>query len=60
MKFTNNAKLYMELALIKMVDKVEKQEIIIEEEFSELKQEIKNLKSQIYRQLQMLNIWLNY
>lgn len=47
MKFTNNSKLYMELALIKMVDKVEKQEIIIENEFAALKETINNLKSQI-------------
>ena len=44
MKFTNNAKLYMELALIKMVDKVEKQEIMIEDEFTSIKEDINNLK----------------
>ncbi len=44
MKFTNNAKLYMELALIKMVDKVEKQEIIFEDEIQKMKQEILELK----------------
>lgn len=43
MKFTNNAKLYMELALIKMVDKVEKQEIIFEDEIQKMKQEILEL-----------------
>ena len=47
MKFTNNAKLYMELALIKMVDKVEKQEIVIEDEFSMLKKQISSLKEVI-------------
>jgi DNA polymerase-3 subunit gamma/tau len=47
MKYTNNAKLYMELALIKMVDKVEKQEIVIENEFLALKKEISNLKKEI-------------
>ena len=45
MRYTNNAKLYMELALIKMVDKVEKQEIIIEDEFSSLKAEITHLRT---------------
>ncbi len=47
MKFTNNAKLYMELALIKMVDKVEKQEIVIEDEFSSLQRSIKALQEQL-------------
>jgi len=40
MKRTSNAKLYMELALIKMVDKVEKQEIVIEDEITALKDKI--------------------
>ena len=47
MKFTNNAKLYMELALIKMVDRVEKQEVIIADEFDHLKAEIRQLKIDI-------------
>lgn len=47
MKFTNSAKLYMELALIKMVDKIEKQEIVIEDEFSSLQNSIKSLQEQL-------------
>ncbi|AIO18250.1 DNA polymerase III subunit tau [Candidatus Izimaplasma bacterium HR1] len=47
MKRTNNAKLYMELALIKMVDHIEKQEIVIEDVVSELRQEIENLKTNL-------------
>lgn len=44
MKFSNNTKLYVELALIKMVDKVEKQEIIFEDEIRSLKEQIRELK----------------
>ncbi|MCK5387923.1 MAG: DNA polymerase III subunit gamma/tau, partial [Candidatus Izimaplasma sp.] len=47
MKWTTNSKLYMELALIKMVDKVEKQEIIIADEFKQLKDEIKTLQTKV-------------
>lgn len=47
MKWTSNAKLYMELALIKMVDKVEKQEIHYEDEISALKSEIEKLVEKI-------------
>jgi len=47
MKWTTNSKLYMELALIKMVDKVEKQEVIIEDQFDALKEEIRQLKEKI-------------
>ncbi len=47
MKRTNNAKLYMELALIKMVDRVEKQEISFQDEINDLKQEIDNLRLNI-------------
>lgn len=47
MKFTNNAKLYMELALIKMVDKVEKQEIVIDDQLQSLNKEIASLKEQL-------------
>ena len=47
MKRTNNAKLYMELALIKMVDYIEKQEIIIEDVVHELRQEIADLRTNI-------------
>ncbi|MCK5761597.1 MAG: DNA polymerase III subunit gamma/tau, partial [Candidatus Izimaplasma sp.] len=47
MKWTTNSKLYMELALIKMVDKVEKQEIVIADEFKALKEEIKSLQDKI-------------
>ncbi len=46
-KWTNNAKLYMELALIKMVDKIEKQEIIFEDEMKLIKQEIDELRKNI-------------
>ncbi|QMS84972.1 DNA polymerase III subunit gamma/tau [Candidatus Xianfuyuplasma coldseepsis] len=44
MKWTNNAKLFMELALIKMVDRVEKQEIIFEDEMRELRDQLESLK----------------
>ncbi len=47
MKYTNNAKLYMELALIKMVDRVEKQEIIFEDEIDDLKQQISTLRDEL-------------
>lgn len=47
MKRTSNAKLYMELALIKMVDKVEKQEIVYEDEIATLKSEIAMLSEKI-------------
>jgi len=47
MKWTNNAKLYMELALIKMVDRVEKQEIIFEEEMDKLQKQISDLKREL-------------
>ncbi len=43
MKWTNNAKLYMELALIKMVDRVEKQEIVFEDEIQTIRAEMKGL-----------------
>ncbi len=47
MKRTSNAKLYMELALIKMVDKIEKQEIYYEDEINSLKIQIKKLNEKI-------------
>lgn len=47
MKRTSNAKLYMELALIKMVDKIEKQEIVFEDEVAALKTEIAMLNEKI-------------
>lgn len=47
MKWTNNAKLYMELALIKMVDHVEKQEIVFDDEIQSIKQELANLKEEL-------------
>jgi DNA polymerase-3 subunit gamma/tau len=47
MKWTNNAKLYMELALIKMVDHAEKQEIVFEDELQNLKQELATLKNEL-------------
>ncbi len=47
MKWTNNSKLYMELALIKMVDKIEKQEIIIADEILDLKEKINSLQEKI-------------
>ena len=47
MKWTNNAKLYMELALIKMVDKIEKQEIVLDDEINSLKHEINLLQSKL-------------
>lgn len=47
MKWTSNAKLYMELALIKMVDKIEKQEIFYDDEISALKKQIDNLNFKI-------------
>lgn len=47
MRYTNNAKLYMELSLIKLVDKVEKQEILFEDTINLLKKEIEQLKEMI-------------
>lgn len=47
MRRSNNAKLYMELALIKMVDHIEKQEINIQEAIGELKEELRLLKEDI-------------
>jgi DNA polymerase-3 subunit gamma/tau len=47
MKWTSNAKLYMELALIKMVDKVEKQEIYYDDEISSLNTKIDVLNEKI-------------
>ncbi len=47
MKWTNNATLYMELALIKMVDKVEKQEIIFEDELNQIKQQLQSLRQEV-------------
>ena len=47
MKWTSNAKLYMELALIKMVDKVEKQEIHYDDEIISLKSKIDDLNERI-------------
>jgi len=47
MKRTSNAKLYMELALIKMVDKIEKQEIVYDDEITYLKDEIADLNRKI-------------
>ena len=48
MKWSNNSKLFMELALIKMVDHVEKQEIIFEQELQSVSSEIERLKDQIH------------
>lgn len=47
MKRTSNAKLYMELALIKMVDKIEKQEIVYDDEINNLREEIASLNIKI-------------
>lgn len=47
MKWTSNAKLYMELALIKMVDRVEKQEIFYDDEITSLKSQIDLLNKKI-------------
>lgn len=47
MKWTNNAKLYMELALIKMVDKVEKQELVLGEELDLIRIQISDLKREL-------------
>jgi DNA polymerase-3 subunit gamma/tau len=47
MKWTNNPKLYMELALIKMVDRVEKQEIHFEDEINHLKTTMEEIQSSI-------------
>jgi len=47
MKWTSNAKLYMELALIKMVDKVEKQEIYYDDEIASIKTRIDTLNEKI-------------
>jgi len=47
MRFTTNAKLYMELAIIKMIDKVEKQEIIFEDTINMLRSEISDLRDEL-------------
>ena len=47
MKWTNNAKLYMEIALIKMVDIVEKQEIILEDTIHKLTSDLADLKANL-------------
>lgn len=47
MKWTNNSKLYMELALIKMVDKVEKQELVFEDEIISLQKTIQELHGKV-------------
>ena len=48
MKWTTNAKLFMELALIKMVDQIEKQEVVIEDELQSLTEELSILKDKIH------------
>ncbi len=47
MKWSNNARLYMELALIKMVDKIEKQEIHFQDELNQLSEQIADLKAEL-------------
>lgn len=49
MKFSNNGKLLAELALIKLVDPIEKQEIVFGEELHRLKNELAELKEEIER-----------
>ncbi len=49
MKFSNNGKLFAELALIKLVDPIEKQELVIEDEIYLLKKEIASLKEDIHK-----------
>ena len=44
MKWTNNARLFMELALIKLVDRVEKQEIHFEDQINSIKKELSQLQ----------------
>lgn len=46
-KWSNSARLYVELALIKMVDKIEKQEIVFQDEINRLQDEIIELKEQM-------------
>jgi DNA polymerase-3 subunit gamma/tau len=48
-KWSNSARLYVELALIKMVDKIEKQEIIFQDEINRLQDDIIELKEQMSR-----------
>ncbi|MCF7927067.1 MAG: DNA polymerase III subunit gamma/tau [Candidatus Izimaplasma sp.] len=47
MKWTNNSKLYLELALIKMVDPIEKQEINFENQLTELRETINELETKV-------------
>jgi DNA polymerase-3 subunit gamma/tau len=47
MKWTNNAKLYMELALIKMVDHIEKQEVLLDDQLNELRDQINALQKEL-------------
>ena len=42
-KWSNNGKLYVELALIKMVDKIDKQEIVFQDEIDRLEQKINSM-----------------
>ncbi|MCF7924920.1 MAG: DNA polymerase III subunit gamma/tau [Candidatus Izimaplasma sp.] len=50
MKWSNNAKLYMELALIKMVDKIEKQEIYFQDKIDQLTDKMTQLQQQVENQ----------
>jgi len=49
MKFSNNGKLFAELALIKLVDPIEKQEIVLGEELHSLKKELEDVKEEVKR-----------
>jgi DNA polymerase-3 subunit gamma/tau len=49
MRYTNNGKLFAELALIKLVDPVEKQEIVLSEEIYQLQKEIEMLKEEMHK-----------
>jgi len=46
MKFSNNGKLFAELALIKLVDPIEKQEINLNDQLFQLKKELEDLKEE--------------
>ncbi len=47
MKWTNNARIYLEVALMKMVDPIEKQEIKLLDEIKDIKEEINQIKQNI-------------
>lgn len=54
-KWSNNGKLYVELALIKMVDKIDKQEVIFQDEIARLEDKINSMSVQAATIQQVVN-----